>query len=145
MRIYDFISALNGAQVTIWSYELWPVQTRTCRINASVCRQCLPISNSVSIVSALFIVWKSSSTYYELRCEFRRHLYDLCWTCARHATSLKDFNICTNLYVFWSTFLRHCNGDWAVIFSFIFPLYFITWMIIGSCLAALKVQNETKV
>lgn len=73
------------------------------------------------MMSALLVVWKSSSTSYELRCEFSGHKKRMIkWI--RHATSFKDFCVAlisTNLVVFCSTFFQHSNAWWLSCFIFI--------------------------
>ena len=99
---------------------------------------CMSATSRSRIMSALLVVWKSSSTCYKLRCEFSGHkkLIKL----IRHGIGFKDFCstlICTNLVVFCSNNFQHSNAWWLSYFIVIwFFLSFITWMIVESSLSA---------
>lgn len=84
-------------------------------------------------MSARLAVWTSSSACYRLCPEFWGHYFTFCSTCTRQQTVLNLFNIYTILFLFCSAFLRHCDCDWAVLFS---SLYFITSLISDHLLAA---------
>lgn len=121
-------------------------RTRTqicaCLINASLYRHCSPSSDENFKVFWIFVrvlvlnkfrkhVKLMSSNLVLMSSIIRINMsvllavfdklrvvrqYDLCSTCAWHATSFNDFSVCTNLVVFCSTFLWHRDGDWALLF-----------------------------
>lgn len=73
--------------------------------------------------NSLFAMWKSSLTCYELRCEFWGHLIrsllSMRPTCNEFQRLL--FSICTNLYVFCSTFVWH----WYIVTELFYCYFFL--------------------